>query len=347
MRAASSDGVARDEAAHVIAAVERDRRPEIERGAVAQEILRHVLTHAPEAGGPAEHADLAVIALAVDVGARLDQQLDHVEVGNRCGEVKGAGVVGEVADAHVGAALEQQPHAVMPVGAGRAVQRRLLLEPAAAGVDQIGMRVEQSAKIIRPALIGGRENGVDRLPYLRRPPLGALDVAGEKLDRFVPLGLGDLVNGAAVVVGGVGVEARLEGATNRLDIAGARGVEDMLALASRRIELVDMRLELTPTGEAIFARERELGGGELGLRALPAQRLEPLLGFVLEVLEARAFGQSAGAMRGRTRIVGHGKPSFRRRPVSASIGQEVRLCPTAVLRRAEPFTRTVGLRYGR
>src|SRR5262249_14929810 len=99
--------------------------------------------------------------------------------------------------------------------------------------------------------------------------------------------------------------------------------------------------------EAVFACKRELDGGELGSRVLPAQRLEPLLGFVLEVLEARAFGQRAGATCGRTRIRSHGKPSFHRRPVSASFGLEVRLCSTAVLRRAEPFTRTVGLRYGR
>ena len=58
--------VARDEAAHLVGAVERNRGPEIEPRAVAQEILRHVLARAPEAGRPAEHADLVVIALAVE-----------------------------------------------------------------------------------------------------------------------------------------------------------------------------------------------------------------------------------------------------------------------------------------
>jgi hypothetical protein len=146
----------------------------------------------------------------------------------------------------------------MPVGAGRSVQRRLLLEPTTAGVDQVGMRVEQSAKVIGSALIGGRENGVDRMPHFRRASFAALDVAREKLDRLVPVSLGDLVDGAAVVVGRAGVEAGVEGAANRLDIAGAGGVEHALALATHRIELIDMRLELTPTGEAVFAREREL-----------------------------------------------------------------------------------------
>src|SRR5262249_34113158 len=145
---------------------------------------------------------------------------------------KGIGVVGEVADADIRAALEQQPHAVVPVGAGRPMQGRLLLEPAAAGVDQIGMCVEQSAQIIGPASIGGLEDGIDCLPHFRRPPLVVLHVAAEKLDRLVPVSLGDLVDGAAVVVGRAGIEARLEGVADRLGIAGAGGIEDALALAS-------------------------------------------------------------------------------------------------------------------
>ena len=59
----------------------------------------------------------------------------------------------------IGAALEQQANAGMPVSAGRLVQRRLLLEISAAGVDQVGVSVEQSAKLIDAALIGGVENG--------------------------------------------------------------------------------------------------------------------------------------------------------------------------------------------
>ena len=35
------------------------------------------------------------------------------------------------------------------------------------------------------------------------------------------------------------------------------------------------------------------------------------------------------------------------RPASANFGQEVRLCSIVACRRAEPFTRTVGRRYGR
>src|SRR4051794_25133790 len=119
------------------------------------------------------------------------------------------------------------------------------------------------------------------------------------------------------------------------------------ALELRRIAAVDMRLELAPAGEAVFARQRELDGGEPGLRVLPAQRFQSLLGLVLEMLEAWARGQRSGATRRRTRIVCHGIPSFHMRPVSADLGQEVRSCSNVARRRAEPFTRTVGRRCGR
>ena len=115
--------------------VEGDRRPQIELRSLAQEICRHILAYASEAGRPAEHADLVVIAPAVDVGARLDQHPDHLEVGDRGGQVKRRGVVGEVADVDVGTVLEQQANAGMTVSARCLVQRRLLLEISAAGVD--------------------------------------------------------------------------------------------------------------------------------------------------------------------------------------------------------------------
>ena len=73
-----------------------------------------------------------------------------------------------------------------------------------------------------------------------------------------------------------------------------------------------------------YPRQRELDGGEPGLRVLSAQRLQSLLGLVLEMLEAWARGQRSGATRRRTRIVCHGIPSFHMRPVSADLGQEVR-----------------------
>ena len=270
-----------------------------------QEIRRHVLAYASEAGCPAKHADLVIIAPAVDVGARLDQHPDHFEVGDRGGQVKRRGVVGEVADIDIGAALEQQANAGMTVSARGLVQRRLLLEISAAGVDQVGVSVEQSAKLFDAALIGGVENGAERLLHLRRTGRAALHVARQNLDRFVPVGLGDLVNGAAVDIGRTGVEAGRERAADGFDVARVGRLEHAFAVGLRRIAVVHMRLELAPAGEAVFARQRQLDGGELGLRVLLAQRLETLLGLVLEMLEARAFRQRSGATRRRTRIVCH------------------------------------------
>jgi hypothetical protein len=88
--------------------------------------------------------------------------------------------------------------------------------------------VEQSAKLINAALIGSVEDGADRLPHLRRMGVARLQVAGENLDRFVPAGLGDLVNGAPVGIGRAGVEAGGESAANRVDIARAGRVETRL-----------------------------------------------------------------------------------------------------------------------
>jgi hypothetical protein len=56
-----------------------------------------------------------------------------------------------------------------------------------------------------------------------------------------------------------------------------------------------------------------------------AQRFETLLGLVLQMLEAGLRGQRSDALRKRTRMTSHGKPSFHMRPGSAFLGLEVRL----------------------
>jgi hypothetical protein len=297
--------IARDEPPYLIGSIERNRGPEIELRSVAQKIVHHVFAHARQRSGPAEHAEVVVIARAHDIGARFHQHLDDREVGGFCGEVDGVGVVAVVADANVGAALQQQPHAGRVVSPSGLVQRGLLLEVSAAGIDQIGMPVEQRTQLLDAAVLGGGEKRIDRPPLLRRACVALLELAREQLDGRLPIGLGDLVNGAPVGIGRAGVEAGLESAANRFDIAHARRVENAFAFALRRIAAVNMRLELPPAGEAVFARQSELDSGELGLRVLLAQRLEALLGLVLEVLEAWARRQRSGATRRRTRIVCH------------------------------------------
>ena len=298
---------------------------------MAQQILRDILAHAAEAGGPAEHAELVVITVADDVGARVDQHLDGLKVRGFDGEVKGVGVVAKIADPDVGATLQQQPHAgplsvsrlrVAATVPGRLVQRRLLLMISPARIDQVGMGVEQASELVGAAVLRSVEDGVDRPLHLRRARRALLEFAGEQLDRFVPRLLGDLVHAAAVIVGRAGIEAGLEGAADRLDIAGAGGVEDRFAVRFRRRHPVDMRLELPPAGEAIVARDGELRDGELGLRVLLAQHLEALLGLVLEMLEAWPRGQRLGWTRGRTRVLSHEIPSFHMRPVSALSGRK-------------------------
>ena len=208
------------------------------------------------------------------------------------------------------------------------------------------MSVEQSAKLVDAALIGSVEDGADRLLHLRRMGVARLQVAGENLDRFVPAGLGDLVDGAPVGIGRAGSKPAAKARRIVSTSPARRRVEDTFAFELRGFAAVDVRFELPPTGEAVFARQRQLDRGELGLRVLLAQRLETLLGLVPEMLEARAFRQRSGATRSELDRVSY-EPSFHMRPASANFGQEVRLCSIVACRRAAPFTRTVGRRYGR
>ena len=90
--------------------VERNGRPGIELGATGEEIRRHVLAHTGETSGPVEHADLVVVAPADDIGARFDQQADGVKVRSIGRKMQGIVVVAVVADANVGAAVEQLLH---------------------------------------------------------------------------------------------------------------------------------------------------------------------------------------------------------------------------------------------
>ena len=110
-----------DEAANVALSIERNRGPKIEPGAMGQKICRHVLADSCQASGPAEHADLVVVALAEDIGARFDQQRNEVQVRGFCGEVQGIPVVAVVSDANVGAAIvlprwsrQSKPYSALP-----------------------------------------------------------------------------------------------------------------------------------------------------------------------------------------------------------------------------------------
>ena len=77
--------------------------------------------------------------------------------------------------------------------------------------------------------------------------------------------LGDLMYRAAFGVGRCGIKARRKGATDGPDVAGACGFENTIAVAIRRTDAVDMRLERAPALEAIVMGDRELGLVQLGI----------------------------------------------------------------------------------
>ena len=73
-----------------------------------EQICRDILAYPVEAGRPTQHADRVVIAMAIDIGAGLDQQAERFQIAMRGGEVQRAGIIGKIATVEVGAALDQQ-----------------------------------------------------------------------------------------------------------------------------------------------------------------------------------------------------------------------------------------------
>src|SRR5262249_54116165 len=183
--------------------------------------------------------------------------------------------------------------------------------------------------------LGGR--GLDRRDGaldIVLPHVALLVYAHEQLELGVAEGLGDLMNGLAGRVRLAGVEAVVERATDLPDVARVGGRE-----RARPRLLVDRGLEAPPARKAVVARNRQLGVGEPRRGILDTHRLQALLGFVAEVLEA-------GAERKRA----HDEPSFLsqgRSPCVAPGVRELRAGSQVMSRRvrcewAEPFTRTVG-----
>ena len=146
--------VALDELAHEVGAAERDGREDGGLGAAGEQELGHLLLHVLEAGRPADDVHLVVVALAVDVGAGLEQALRDGEVSLRDGPVQGGGAIELVAQVHVEAEPEQQLDALEVPAIRRKVQQRHA--PLAAGdADLRGMFGEQAGEFRRVSLDGG------------------------------------------------------------------------------------------------------------------------------------------------------------------------------------------------
>ena len=162
------------------------------------------------------------------------------------------------------------------------------------------MGIEPLPQDVGLAAPRGVENAADGLNHLRWPGF-ALRIAGDELDRFESVRLGDLVNGAAVVVGCVGVEARGNGALYCFDVTRARGVEDGLAVGqSGRGPRIDVGQRARASSRTGHAGDVALGRGELRCGIIGAQREQPVLGGFPQPLEIGIGRQS----------LGHDVPSF-------------------------------------
>src|SRR5450631_4238259 len=123
----------------------------------------------------------------------------------------------------------------MLVAQNRQMQRRGLLESAAECVDPLGTSVKSRAERVEIAGLRCPHDGLDRLHLVIRTGFASLEITGQHLDRLMPPVLGDLVYRAAVGVGRCGIKARRKGALDGLDVAGAGGLENAIAVAKRRI----------------------------------------------------------------------------------------------------------------
>ena len=116
-------GVSREHPPHLVDFVERYRRPYVVRRPVADQVVGNVLAHLPEAGRPPKDADPGVVPSAIDVGTRLDQQPDHIEIAVHRREMQRRRVVWKLAGVEIGTALDEQMHSLVLVAKGRQVQR--------------------------------------------------------------------------------------------------------------------------------------------------------------------------------------------------------------------------------
>ena len=71
-----------------------------------------------------------IVTFAVDIGARLDQQPDRLEIAMRRREMQRRGIVGELAAVEIGAALDQKADGGMLIAQSGQMQRRGLSKAA-------------------------------------------------------------------------------------------------------------------------------------------------------------------------------------------------------------------------
>ena len=96
------------------------------------------------------------------------------------------------------------------------------------------MAVEQAAQLVGMAFLRGLENAVDHAAHVGWSGLAFLMLARQQFDRLVAIFLGDLMHGPALGVGQAGIEAGLDGAANRIDVAGGGRRKHLVAHGADR-----------------------------------------------------------------------------------------------------------------
>src|SRR5262245_13372829 len=139
--------LARNHLSSLVQPLECDRGPKVLLRTMRQQVSRHVLPEPSKAVCPPQHSDLVVVAFAVDVSARLDQQSDRFQIAvHRC-EMKRRCVVRKVAAIEVGPTLDEQAQRRVLIAQGREMQRGRLLTPPCHRVNELRMLIEMGAQL--------------------------------------------------------------------------------------------------------------------------------------------------------------------------------------------------------
>jgi hypothetical protein len=223
--------VAGEHGPHVVRSVERNRAPQIERRAVGEQVLCHVLPYVAEAGRPAKDADLGVVPFALASAPASTSNLIISRSPYIAAKCSGAALsANSRASIEIGTALDQQTRSLVPVAQGRQVQRSGLWEAAAGQcIDEVRARVEPLPQGLDVPRMRRAGDALHRLRLSAGADRSALDLARKHLDGLMTALLGDLKDRASVAVGRCRIEARSEGTPDRLDVPGAGSIEHAVA----------------------------------------------------------------------------------------------------------------------
>jgi hypothetical protein len=186
-----------DDPAYFVLETHRDRRVDVVFGAATHEKVRdgpmRVVVGFIPAGRPSDHLELVVVAMSDDVTAGVSEETHDVEAAGSRGPVHGIRVVALLFDVRADATLQEKLDGGRFCALRRGMKQGVLVG-LVAGVDRLGMLVEQRRQCLDVAFLGGLEQLAFQRQRvnvrLERTPAGESVLFGEVELRVGELGFG-------------------------------------------------------------------------------------------------------------------------------------------------------------